>query len=67
MATTEMAHACYAKYIAGYALQRDLAAADTELVAQLMSASLNQGSSMKQLLLDLIAHPAFLTRNGGPS
>ena len=67
MASTEMAHACYAKYIAGFALQRDLAAADATLVTQLMTASLSQGSSMKQLLLDVVAHPSFSTRNGGPS
>jgi hypothetical protein len=65
MASTEMAHACYAKHIAGYALQRELAVGDAEMVGGLMSSSLNQGASLKQLLLNLVAHPAFYTRTGG--
>jgi hypothetical protein len=65
MATTEMAHACYAKHVAGYAMQRELGLGDAELIGGLMSASLNQGASVKQLLLNLVAHPAFYTRNGG--
>jgi hypothetical protein len=65
MASTEMAHACYAKHIAGYALQRDLAASDAELVGGLMSVSLNQQASLKDLVLNLVSYPAFSTRNGG--
>jgi hypothetical protein len=65
MASTEMAHACYANHVAGYALQRELAPSDAALVGDLMSASLTEGASVKQLLLDLVAHPAFSTRNGG--
>ncbi len=65
MASTEMAHACYAKHVASYTLQRDMAPGDAQLVATLMSDSLNQGASLKQLVLDLVADPAFSTRNGG--
>jgi len=64
MASTQMAHACYAKHVAGYALQRDIAATDAELVSGLMTASMSEGLSVKQLLLELIAHPAFSTRQG---
>lgn len=62
MASTEMAHACYAKHIASYVLQRDIAASDAPLVGELMSASLSQAASVKQIMLDVIAHPSFLTR-----
>lgn len=65
MASTEMAHACYAKHIASYTLQRDMASNDAQLIATLMSDSLNQGASIKQLVLDVVAQPAFSTRNGG--
>jgi hypothetical protein len=67
MASTEMAHACMAKHIAGFGLQRELAATDAPLVGQLMSASLNEQASLKRLVTDLVAHPAFSTRNGGAS
>lgn len=64
MASTQMAHACYAKNVAGYALQRDIAANDAALISDLMTTSLSEGASLKQLLVDLIAHPAFSTRQG---
>jgi len=64
MASTQMAHACYAKHVAGYALQRDIAASDATLVTDLMTASMSDGLSVKQLLLELIADPAFSTRQG---
>ncbi|HEU5075350.1 MAG TPA: DUF1592 domain-containing protein [Polyangiaceae bacterium] len=64
MASTQMAHACYAKHVAGYALQRDIAVSDAPLVTELMTASMSEGTSVKQLLVDLIAHPAFSTRQG---
>jgi len=65
MASTQMAHACYAKNVAGYALQRDIAVADAELVNGMMTTSLNEGASVKQLLAELVAHPTFSTRHGG--
>ena len=65
MASTQMAHACYANHIAGHAMQRDIAANDAALIEQLMNASLASGSSIKQLVLTLVAHPSFATRNGG--
>ena len=65
MASTQMAHACYAKNVAGFALQRDIAATDAALVNEMMTTSLSDGASVKQLLLDLVANPAFSTRNGG--
>ncbi len=65
MASTQMAHLCYAKNVAGYALQRDIAVADADLVQGMMTTSLSEGASLKQLLVDLVAHPAFSTRHGG--
>lgn len=65
MASTQMAHACYAKNVAGYVLQRDIALADADLVNEMMTTSLSEGASVKQLLVDLVAHPKFSTRHGG--
>lgn len=65
MASTQMAHLCFAKHLAGYALQRDIAVDDAPLVNGMMTASLDDGASLKQLLVDLVANPAFSTRHGG--
>lgn len=65
MASTQMAHACYAKNIASFALQREIASTDAELVNGMMKTSLDGGASVKELLVDLVAHPAFSTRYGG--
>lgn len=65
IAEGRQAHACYAKKLAGYALQRDLTEADRPLVDALASASLAPESSIKQMLLALVTNEDFVTRAAG--
>lgn len=58
------AHACYAKHLTEYVLQRDLAATDAALVEQLQNLSRGSDSSVKELLVELVKSPAFRTRLG---
>jgi hypothetical protein len=66
MATGKQAHACYAKKISGYALQRDIVQADLPLLDALAATSAAPSASIKQVILDLVKNPAFRTRVGGP-
>jgi len=65
MAKGQQAHACYAKKLASYGLQRDVVDADMPLLTTLASASASSGSSVKQMILDLVKQDAFRTRSGG--
>jgi hypothetical protein len=65
LATTQQVHACYAKKLAGHALQRDIVASDMPLLTALASKSMASGGSVKQVILDLVKHNAFRTRVGG--
>jgi hypothetical protein len=65
MADGEQAHACYAKHLAGYALQRDLTEADRPLVDAVTAASRASDSSIKQLILALVKDEGFAMRAVG--
>jgi hypothetical protein len=65
IANGQQAHACYAKKIASYGLQRDVVDADMPLLTALASPSMSSGSSVKQMILDLVKQDAFRTRFGG--
>ena len=60
LANLPQAHACYAKKMMTYALQRDLVEADRPQVTALASSS--AGQSVKELLVALIRTPAFRVR-----
>jgi hypothetical protein len=64
MASSKQAHACYAKKIAGYALQRDIVQSDLTLLDSLTRVSMG-GGSIRQVMLELVKDPAFRTRLGG--
>jgi hypothetical protein len=64
MAGSKQAHACYAKKIAGYALQRDIVEADLPTLDTLTRVSM-AGGSIKQVMLELVKDPAFRTHSGG--
>jgi hypothetical protein len=64
MASSKQAHACYAKKIAGYALQRDIVESDLAMLDAMTEVSMT-GGSIKQVMLALVADPAFRTRHGG--
>jgi hypothetical protein len=60
MADGVQAHACYAKKLSSYALQRDIVASDVPLLETLKTASM--AGSVKQVVLELVKNPAFRTR-----
>jgi len=64
MADSKQAHACYAKKVASFALQRDIVQSDLPTLDALSQVSLG-GGSLKQVMLALVADPAFRTRQGG--
>jgi len=64
MANGQQAHACYAKKLASYGLQRDIIPADMPLVTDLAKASVSSGS-VKQVIVELVKQDAFRTRFGG--
>lgn len=64
IAEGQQAHACYSKNLASFALQRDLSTADRALLDSL-TASSQQGASVKDLLLAVVTSPAFTTRTTG--
>lgn len=63
MAESKQAHACYAKKIASYALQRDIVRSDQALLDSLTNVSM-AGGSLKKVMLELVKAPAFRTRLG---
>lgn len=63
MANSQQAHSCYAKKVAGYALQRDIVESDTTTLSALTRVSM--AGSLKQVMLELVKDPAFRTRLGG--
>lgn len=65
MANGKQAHACYAKKLASYALQRDIVETDLPLLDVLAAVSLSPGGSVKQVMLELAKNPAFSARAGG--
>lgn len=65
LAATPQVHACYAKKLMSYALQRDVVAADKPLLDTLAATSMS-ASSVKQVILELVRNNAFRTHVGGP-
>jgi Protein of unknown function (DUF1592)/Protein of unknown function (DUF1595)/Protein of unknown function (DUF1588)/Protein of unknown function (DUF1585)/Protein of unknown function (DUF1587) len=64
MAGNKMAYVCYAKHVAGYALQRDIVESDKPVLEEMATLSMNNGS-IKDMVLDLVKNPAFRVRAGG--
>jgi len=65
MADGTQAHTCYAKMLTGYALQRDIVAADRPLLDGL--AGVSRQRSLKEMVIALVRDPAFrLRREGTP-
>lgn len=65
MADGRQAHACYAKKLAGYSLQRDMVESDLPLIDSLTEVSRNGAGSLKQVMVALSQSPAFYVRAGG--
>jgi hypothetical protein len=63
MADSLQVHTCYAKSVTGYALGRDMAAADRPLLEGLGQVSLEQ--SLGEMAVALVREPAFRARPVG--
>ena len=66
MASGKQAHACYAKKLSGFTLQRDIVQADMPLLDTLAATSSAAAGSVKQVMLEIVKNPAWRTRVGGP-
>ena len=64
MAESRQVHGCYSAHLAEFSLARDLAERDRALVDALVSTSLSPSSSIKRVVLGVVADPAFRTRIG---
>jgi hypothetical protein len=62
LAEEEQAHLCYAKKMAGYALQRDIVESDRPLLTELAASA---EESTKALILALVRSPSFRQRPAG--
>ncbi|HET9930262.1 MAG TPA: DUF1592 domain-containing protein, partial [Polyangiaceae bacterium] len=60
MADSMQAHTCYSKYVAGYALARDLSPEDRPLLEGLGKVS--HEHSLRELVVSLVRDPAFRSR-----
>jgi hypothetical protein len=56
-------HACYAKMLTGYALQRDVVEKDRPLLGDL--ATVSRERSLKEMVISLVRNPAFRLRAEG--
>jgi hypothetical protein len=65
IASGTQAHACWAKKMASYALERDITDAERPLVDALGTVSMTSGASLKQVMLALVQNDAFRTHVGG--
>jgi hypothetical protein len=63
MADSRQAHACYAKKIAGFALQRDIVHDDVATLDALTQVSMSSGA-LQDVMLALVRDPAFRVRKG---
>jgi Protein of unknown function (DUF1592)/Protein of unknown function (DUF1588)/Protein of unknown function (DUF1595)/Protein of unknown function (DUF1585)/Protein of unknown function (DUF1587) len=59
------AHACYAKHIMSYGLQRDVIVDDKPLVDTLTDISMAPDGSIKKMIIELVKSPTFRTHSGG--
>lgn len=65
MLESQQTHLCYAKKVAGYALQRDIIEADLPWLIQLASVSAADDGSLKHIMLELARSDTFRTHVGG--
>jgi hypothetical protein len=65
MANGKQAHQCYSKKIAGFALQRDIIVSDMPLLETMGNTSMSTGSTIKQVMLELVRNDAYRVRAAG--
>jgi hypothetical protein len=60
LAASAQAHACYARKLTGYALQRDIVDGDRAVITDL--AKVSRDRSLKEMVIALVRNPAFRLR-----
>ena len=65
LAESQQAHGCYAANLTEFALARDIAAGEGELVTELQRMSLEENTSIQDILLTMVKDPVFSTAKGG--
>jgi hypothetical protein len=65
MADGPRAHGCYSASLAEFALARDIAGGEQQLVTGMQTASTENDASIKQLLLSVVQSPTFTVAQGG--
>jgi len=63
LAASPQAHACYARKLTGYALQRDIVDGDRAVITDL--AKVSRERSLKEMVISLVRNPAFRERAEG--
>jgi hypothetical protein len=63
LADSPQVHACYAREMAEFGLQRDIDAVDRKLIGDLQRFSLRDRESIKELLVAVVTSPAFVRRS----
>ena len=62
---SQQAHGCYTANLTEFALARDIAGGEGELVTELQRSSLEEDTSIKDILLTMVKNPLFVTAKGG--
>jgi hypothetical protein len=62
---SQQAHGCYAANLTEFALARDIAGGEGELVTELQRLSLEEDTSVKDILLTMVKSPLFVTAKAG--
>jgi hypothetical protein len=62
---SQQAHGCYAANLTEFSLARDIAGGEGELVGELQRMSLEDDTSIKDILLTMVKSPLFVTAKGG--
>jgi hypothetical protein len=65
IASSPMAHQCWSKKLASYALERDIVGTERPMVEALGAVSAASGGSLKQVMVALVQNDAFRKRVGG--
>lgn len=62
---SQEAHGCYAANLTEFTLARDIAGGEGDMVKELQRMSLEDNSSIKDILLAVVTSPVFVTARGG--
>lgn len=65
LSESPQAHGCYSLNMAEFALGRDVAGSEAELIASLQNNSMEEDASIKDIMMAIVRSPLFVTAKGG--